>query len=129
MSALQLALVVRPLWLCLSGVAVLVASVVVASRSALGLSAPPIARRTPPPSCCKVATKGEDPMRMLTARDVLPVLLLSAAGCTSIPYTVDTHVRSTPETVVWGQLPGGRAPVARVQPGATVSIDTVSHQG
>src|SRR5437764_6340569 len=55
--------------------------------------------------------------------------LLCAAGCTSIPPSADTHVRSTPETVVWGELPAGRAPVARVRQGETVSIDTVSHQG
>jgi len=68
-------------------------------------------------------------MRNPAARNLLPVLLLSIAGCASVPYSVDTHVRSTPETVVWGQLPGGRAPVARVQPGTTMSIDTISHQG
>jgi acetamidase/formamidase len=55
--------------------------------------------------------------------------LLCAAGCASVPAPVDTHVRSTPETVVWGHIPEGRAPVARVRPGQTVSIDTVSHQG
>src|SRR5262249_58963258 len=56
-------------------------------------------------------------------------LCLCAAGCGSLQYSVDTHVRSTPETVVWGEIPAGRAPVARVKPGQTVSIDTVSHQG
>jgi acetamidase/formamidase len=44
-------------------------------------------------------------------------------------YAVDTHLRSTPDTVVWGHLPPGRSPVLRVPSGATVSIDTVSHQG
>jgi len=38
-------------------------------------------------------------------------------------------VRSTPETVVWGYLPAGRAPVLTVRSGQTVRIDTVSHQG
>src|SRR5262249_58224271 len=58
--------------------------------------------------------------------------VLASAACTQmqpIPYNVDLHVRSTPETVAWGHLPAGRAPVARVKPGQTVSIDTVSHQG
>jgi acetamidase/formamidase len=46
-----------------------------------------------------------------------------------IPYNVDAHVDSTPQTVVWGHLPSGRQPVLRVRSGQTVSIDTVSHQG
>jgi len=59
----------------------------------------------------------------------LLALAAGAAGCTSMQQAAETHVRSTPETVAWGELPEGRAPVARVQPGQTVSIDTVSHQG
>lgn len=53
-----------------------------------------------------------------------------AAGCASVgtPQT-DAHLRSTPDTVVWGYLPAGRAPVLTVRPGQTVRIDTVSHQG
>jgi len=54
---------------------------------------------------------------------------LLAAGCSAIPPAAEVHVRSTPETVAWGELPAGRAPVARVRQGQTVSIDTVSHQG
>ena len=54
---------------------------------------------------------------------------LLAAGCSAITPTVEVHVPSTPETVAWGELPDGRAPVARVLQGQTVSIDTVSHQG
>jgi len=60
---------------------------------------------------------------------LLTASLLCAAGCTSIPPSADIHLRSTPETVVWGHIPEGRAPVARVRQGQTVSIDTVSHQG
>src|SRR3954462_12544501 len=53
-----------------------------------------------------------------------------AAGCASVGRPrVDAHLRSTPETVVWGHLPAGRAPVLTVRPGQTVRIDTVSHQG
>jgi len=56
--------------------------------------------------------------------------LLLAAGCGSVGGPrIDAHVRSTPETVVWGYLPAGRAPVATVRSGETVRIDTVSHQG
>src|SRR3954470_24919073 len=53
-----------------------------------------------------------------------------AASCASVgrPH-VDAHLRSTPETVVWGYLPAGRAPVLTVRSGQTVRIDTVSHQG
>jgi len=52
------------------------------------------------------------------------------AGCASIGQpSVDAHVRSTPETVVWGYLPAGRAPVLTARSGQTVRIDTVSHQG
>src|SRR4051794_17998826 len=54
---------------------------------------------------------------------------LLAAGCSAVSPSVEMHVPSTPETVAWGELPDGRAPVARVRQGQTVSIDTVSHQG
>jgi acetamidase/formamidase len=55
---------------------------------------------------------------------------LSACGTMRVPpYTVDAHVRSTPETVVMGELPAGRKPVLTVQSGQTVRIDTISHQG
>ena len=39
------------------------------------------------------------------------------------------HVPSRPETVVWGHIPTGRAPVATIDSGTTVRIDTVSQQG
>ena len=52
------------------------------------------------------------------------------AGCASVGGpNADAHLRSTPETVVWGYLPAGRAPVLTVRSGQTVRIDTVSHQG
>src|SRR2546421_4533176 len=61
---------------------------------------------------------------------LLPVLVLLLAGCAAIErYSVDAQVPSTPETVVWGYLPAGRAPVLTIKPGRTVRIDTVSHQG
>ena len=41
----------------------------------------------------------------------------------------DAVLRSTPDTVVWGYLPAGRAPVLRIASGKKVKIDTVSHQG
>jgi acetamidase/formamidase len=40
------------------------------------------------------------------------------------------YVRSTPETVHWGTLPGpDSVPAATVESGALVTIDTVSHEG
>src|SRR5471032_2616208 len=56
--------------------------------------------------------------------------VLAVSGCASIQsYKIDTHVPSTPDTVVWGYLPAGRAPVATIRSGQVVRIDTVSHQG
>jgi len=39
------------------------------------------------------------------------------------------HVKSGPETVHWGYLWSAAEPILRVEPGATVTIDTVSHEG
>ncbi|MDE1902421.1 MAG: acetamidase/formamidase family protein [Alphaproteobacteria bacterium] len=39
------------------------------------------------------------------------------------------HVKSGPETVHWGYLWSAAEPILRVAPGATVTIDTVSHEG
>jgi acetamidase/formamidase len=39
------------------------------------------------------------------------------------------HIGSGPETVHWGYLSGASDPIAFVQPGDTVTIDTVSHEG
>jgi acetamidase/formamidase len=39
------------------------------------------------------------------------------------------HVRSRPETVVWGEFPIDRAPILTIRSGETVAIDTLSHQG
>ena len=69
-------------------------------------------------------SKGE-PMRKLCYAAVA----LLATGCSAVPRADGVHVRSTPETVAWGEIPDARAPVARVRQGQTVSIDTVSHQG
>jgi acetamidase/formamidase len=55
---------------------------------------------------------------------------LSGCGTMRVPpYTVDAHLRSTPDTVVMGELPAGRKPVLTIQSGQTVRIDTISHQG
>ena len=55
--------------------------------------------------------------------------LSSCASWQPIPYNVDAHLRSTPDTVVLGHLPAGRKPVLTVRSGQVVRIDTISHQG
>ena len=57
------------------------------------------------------------------------LVLLAACAPMRTSYTVDAHVPSTPETVVWGYLPDARKPVVTVKSGQVVRIDTVSHQG
>ncbi|HMA46959.1 MAG TPA: acetamidase/formamidase family protein [Frankiaceae bacterium] len=40
------------------------------------------------------------------------------------------YLPSTPETVLWGRLPGcGTPPVLAVEPESTITVDTVSHEG
>ncbi|MEV0975009.1 acetamidase/formamidase family protein [Microtetraspora glauca] len=42
----------------------------------------------------------------------------------------DHYLQTTPDTCLWGRLPGpGRPPALRVASGATVTIDTLSHEG
>jgi acetamidase/formamidase len=62
------------------------------------------------------------------------VLLVAAALAASAAIgaqsrAVDLVVPSRPETVVWGWIPIDRPPVATVQQGQTVQIDTLSHHG
>lgn len=45
------------------------------------------------------------------------------------PASPAIHVPSTPATVVRGVIPFDRPPVAYVQPGQQVTVDTLSHQG
>jgi len=46
------------------------------------------------------------------------------------PIPGDHYLPATPETVLWGRLPcAADAPVLTVEPGAVVTIDTVSHEG
>ena len=71
---------------------------------------------------------------MIAVRWGVPLIaaVVVTSACTQmprIPYAVDAHVMVTPQTVAWGHLPAGRAPVLRVRPGQTVSMDTLSHQG
>ena len=55
---------------------------------------------------------------------------LAVCGCAGMSgVNIDARVPSNPDTVVWGYLPAGRAPVLTVRSGQTVEIDTVSHQG
>jgi acetamidase/formamidase len=67
---------------------------------------------------------------MKLCRIAVTLVCVLVAGCASVGRPqVDAHLRSTPDTVVWGYLPAGRAPVLTVRSGQTVRIDTVSHQG
>lgn len=50
-------------------------------------------------------------------------------GIGKLATGIDAHVRSNPDTVVWGHIPADRPPVARIRSGQVVEIDTVSHQG
>src|SRR3954464_7905434 len=67
--------------------------------------------------------------------DRLPELLAAAARPGQVLQPGEgpirgTYVPATPDTVRWGVLPGRDAtPVATVEPGALVTIDTVSHEG
>ena len=71
-------------------------------------------------------------MNSLRLCSTIGALAAALSACTQmppVPYTVDAHVRVTPQNVAWGHLPAGRQPVLRVRSGQTVSIDTLSHQG
>jgi acetamidase/formamidase len=52
-----------------------------------------------------------------------------AAGLVRAEGRERYRVFAGPETVHWGYLWGAAEPVLRVKPGATVTIDTVSHEG
>ncbi len=55
--------------------------------------------------------------------------LSSFVDAQTIPKKIDVYVKTTPETVTWGHLPAGRAPVAKIKSGQTVSMETLTHQG
>ena len=65
---------------------------------------------------------------MLLTRALAPVIAFLAYAV-SIAAAQTTHVPSRPETVVWGEFPIDRPPVATVRSGDVVTIDTISHQG
>ena len=71
-------------------------------------------------------------MRLTPARVVVGICVaLALTGCASqrFGYTVDSRLRSTPDTVVLGHLPAARKPVLTIASGQVVRIDTISHQG
>jgi acetamidase/formamidase len=45
------------------------------------------------------------------------------------PIRVDTMLRSTPDTVLWGYIAANIPPALTIQSGQTVRIETLSHQG
>ena len=50
---------------------------------------------------------------------------VSTTGKKARPLRHDAVLRSTPGTVLWGQIAADREPVLRIEPGQTVRIDTV----
>jgi acetamidase/formamidase len=51
------------------------------------------------------------------------------SGLVTVIAANEYRVRAGPETVHWGYLSGDLPPVLEVPPGATVTIETVSHEG
>ncbi len=69
---------------------------------------------------------------VLPCGPVLICALAALSGCssmTTVPYTVDAYLKSTPDTVVLGHLPAGRKPVLTVKSGQVVRIDTIRTRG
>jgi acetamidase/formamidase len=63
---------------------------------------------------------------------ILSILAFTAgAAAQSAPAETkpDATLGSTPDTVVWGYITARAPPVLRIKSGATVRIDTLSHQG
>src|SRR4051794_38589700 len=71
--------------------------------------------------------QGEKMKRTLKRIVLCAFAALSLASCTMFKQAPqhDVHIPSTLDTVVWGHIPTGRAPVARVRPGQIVRIDTI----
>lgn len=74
-------------------------------------------------------------MKLFRLIRVVPFALV-VSGCAGmidhidkVTSGIDVYVPSNPDTVVWGHLPPGRPPVARIRSGQSVKINTVSHQG
>jgi acetamidase/formamidase len=63
---------------------------------------------------------------LATAITAISLNILPGSGAAPQPAH---HVRSRPDTVVWGEFPIDRAPIVTVRSGQTVVIDTLSHQG
>jgi acetamidase/formamidase len=88
-------------------------------RLARGLAA---AGQTAPPSIARPSSDNLTPPSADAARTALDAGLVrrSADG---------VHIGCGPETIHWGYLWGAADPIARVESGAIVTIDTVSHEG
>src|SRR5262245_23994955 len=59
----------------------------------------------------------------------VPALRQGGNSMTATSTTDTLTIRSTPENVVRGHLTVSKSPIARVQPGQTVTIETVSGAG
>src|SRR5262249_27724240 len=57
------------------------------------------------------------------------IVISAAAQPAPARNNPDATLGSTPDTVVWGYLSARAPPVLRIKSGATVRVDTMSHQG
>ena len=64
-------------------------------------------------------------MRLSAIVLIVALAFVTVAG----QQTGPAHLASRPDTVVWGEIPIDRPPALTVRSGATVAIDTISHQG
>src|SRR5215471_14355435 len=78
--------------------------------------------------CAEILLERIDPM--LRQVRGLAVIWWTAV-CMAAPAAIkpDVTLGSRPDTVVWGYLSARVAPALRIKSGATVRIDTMSHQG
>src|SRR5215470_7354431 len=67
--------------------------------------------------------------RWWTVLGVFAFAMSAAAQPTPAGNKPDATLGSTPDTVVWGYLSARAPPVLRIKSGATVRVDTMSHQG
>jgi acetamidase/formamidase len=71
----------------------------------------------------------KSPMLRCAVLGAFALMLSAAAQPAPAQDKPDATLGSTPDTVVWGYIPARVPPVLRIRSGATVRIDTLSHQG
>ena len=69
-------------------------------------------------------------LKMAAQSTILQLLADKPVPGKSVKITADFYVPATPDTIRWGYLPDNAAkPILTVNSGATVTFDTVSHEG